>query len=204
MKIIQTKLDFLQFPPILKVGFYRNVIAKCTGNPRFPTPDVSMLDAIAAVDALENAIVAASDGGRTRISEMHDQEKLTDTAFRSLAAYVDRIAAGDESTILSSGFHETKQPTYTPKAILSIYNGTHTGSLIFKGKANPRARAYHLQMAKGTLPLTEDGWILISVSTSANFELSGLDVMCIYYFRIAAITPEGITDYSEPVSKVVV
>ena len=125
MKIIQTKLDFLQFPPILKVGFYRNVIAKCTGNPRFPTPDVSMLDAIAAVDALENAIVAASDGGRTSISEMHDQEKLTDTAFRSLAAYVDRIAAGDESTILSSGFHETKQPIYTPKAILTMVDGAH-------------------------------------------------------------------------------
>jgi len=204
MKIIQTKLDFVQFPPIVKVGFYRNVIAKCTGNPRFPTPDVSMLDAIAAVDALENAIVAASDGGRTRISEMHDQEKLTDTLFRNLAAYVDRIAVGDESTILSSGFHETKQPTYTPKAAISIYNGTHSGSVIIKAKANPRAGAYHFQMCKGTLPLTEDGWILCGVSTSANFELSGLDVMCLYYFRIAAITPEGLTDYSEPVSKVVV
>jgi len=136
-----------------------------------------MLDARAAVDALEKTIVAASDGGRTRISEMHDQEKLTDTIFRNLAAYVDRIAAGDKSTILSSGFHETKQPTYKPKAIISIYNGTHSGSLIIKGKANPRAGAYHLQMCKGTLPLTEEGWILCGVSTSAEFELSGLDVM---------------------------
>ena len=204
MKIIQTKVDFVQFSPIVKVGFYRNIIVKFTGNPRFLTPDVSMLEASAAVDALENAIVAASDGGRTRISEMHDQEKLTDTLFRNLAAYVDRIAAGDESTILSSGFHETKQPTYTPKAIISIYNGTHSGSVIIKGKANPRAGAYHLQMCKGTLPLTDEGWILCGVSTRAEFELSGLDVMCVYYFRIAAITPEGLTDYSEPVSKIVV
>ena len=204
MKIIQTKVDFMQFSPIVKVGFYRNVITKFTGNFRFPTPDVSMLEASAAVDALENAIIAASDGGRTSISQMHDQEKLTDTVFRNLAAYVDRIAAGDESTILSSGFHETKQPTYTPKAIISIYNGTHSGSVIIKGKANPRAGAYHLQMCKGAIPLTEEGWILCGVSTSANFELSGLDVMCIYYFRIAAITPEGLTDYSEPVSKIVV
>jgi hypothetical protein len=204
MKIIQTKLDFIQFPPIAKVVFYRNVITKFTGNPRFQTPDVSMLEASAAVDALERAIIAASDGGHTSISEMHDQEKLTDTVFRNLAAYVDRIAAGDESTILSSGFHETKQPTYTPKAIISIYNGTHSGSVIIKGKANPRAGAYHLQMCKGTLPLTDEGWILCGVSTRAEFELSGLDVMCVYYFRIAAITPEGLTDYSEPVSKIVV
>ena len=69
---------------------------------------------------------------------------------------------------------------------------------------HPKAGAYHFQMCKGTLPLTEDGWVLCGVSTSAEFELSGLDVMCIYYFRIAAITPEGLTDYSEPVSKIVV
>ena len=204
MKIIHTKLDFMQFSPIVKVGFYRNVITKFTGNPSFPTPDVSLQDASAAVIALENAIIAASDGGRTRISEMHDQEKLTDTMFRSLAAYVDRIAAGDESTILSSGFHESRQPTYSSKAILTMVDGAHSGSVIFKGKAIPRAGAYHFQMCKGAIPLTEDGWILCGVSTRAEFELSGLDVMCLYYFRIAAITPEGLTDYSEPVSKVIV
>jgi hypothetical protein len=204
MKIIQTKLDFIQLSPITKVVFYRNVITKFTGNPRFSTPDVSMLEASAAVDALEKAILAASDGGRTRISEMHDQEKLTDALFRNLAAYVDRIAAGDESTILSSGFHESKQPTYTPKAILTMLDGTHSGSVIFKGKAIPRAGAYHFQMCKGAIPLTEDGWVLCGVSTRAEFELSGLDVMCLYYFRIAAITPEGLTDYSAPVAKIVV
>ena len=86
MKIIQTKLDFIQFSPIEKIGFYRNIIVKFTGNPRFLKPDVSMLDASAAVDALEKAIMAASDGGRTNISEIHDQKKLTETLFRSLEA----------------------------------------------------------------------------------------------------------------------
>ena len=204
MKIIKTKLDFIQFAPIEKVIFYRNVVDKFTGNPRFTAPDMSLSDASAAVDALEQAIIAASDGGHTRISEMHDQEKLTDIVFRNLAAYVDRIAAGDESTILSSGFHESKQPTYTPKAILTMVDGAHSGSVKFIGKAIPRAVAYHFQMCKGAIPLTEDGWILCGVSTSANFELSGLDVMCIYYFRIAAITPDGLTDYSAPVAKMVV
>lgn len=204
MKIIQTKLDFIQYPLIEKVIFYRNVIAKFKGNPHFPAPDISLSDASAAVDALERAIIAARDGGRTRISEMHDQEKLTDALFRNLAAYVNRIAAGDETTILSSGFHESKQPTYKPKAILIMVDGTHSGSVIFKGKAIPRAGAYLYQMAKGAIPLTEDGWILCGVSTRAEFELSGLDVMCVYYFRIAAITPEGLTDYSEPVSKIVI
>ncbi|RIZ64960.1 MAG: hypothetical protein D0531_12290 [Methylococcales bacterium] len=204
MKIIQTKLDFMQYSPTVKVVFYRNVVVKITDNPRFPTPDVSMLEASAAVDALEKAIIAASDGGRTSISVMHDQEKLTDTVFRNLTAYVDRMAAGDESTILSSGFHCSKQPIYSPKAILTMIDGAHSGSVKFIGKAIPNAGAYHYQMCKGSIPLTEDGWILCGVSTSASFELSGLEVMCLYYFRIAAITPDGLTDYSEPVSKVIV
>jgi hypothetical protein len=143
MEIIQTKLDFMQFSPIEKVGFYRNVITKFIGNSSFPSPVVPILEASAAIDTVEKAIIAASDG-------------------------------------------------------------THSGSVIFKGKAIPRAGAYLYQMAKGAIPLTEEGWTLCGVSTRAEFELSGLDVMCLYYFRIAAITPDGLTDYSEPVSKIVV
>jgi len=204
MKIIRTKFDFIQFPLVEKVVFYRNVVVKFTGNPRFPTPDVPLIDASASVDSLEKSILAATDGGRTYISMMHDQEKLTDSVFRNLAAYVDRVAEGDETTILSSGFNGSKQPIYSSKAILTMINGAHSGSVIFIGKAIPRAGAYHFQLCKGSIPLTEDGWILCGVSTRADFEVSGLDVMCIYYFRIAAITPDGLTDYSAPVAKMVV
>ena len=43
---------------------------------------------------------------------MHDNEKAVDTLFRHLAHYVDKIADGDEITLLSSGFQEIKQPKF--------------------------------------------------------------------------------------------
>ena len=41
-------------------------------------------------------------------------------------------------------------------------------------------------------------------STQASFEISGLAVGSKHYFRVAAITPDGVTDFSAPVLKVVV
>jgi hypothetical protein len=47
----------------------------------------------------------AKDGAHTAVSAMHASEVSIDDIFRVLAAYVNRIAAGDETQILSSGFH---------------------------------------------------------------------------------------------------
>lgn len=58
-----------------KVIFYRNVNDKVFGNALYPTPDVTEVDAKAAVDALEVAILAAADGGHTAVSARNDAEK---------------------------------------------------------------------------------------------------------------------------------
>ena len=96
-------LDFIYNPVSEKVIFYRNVNDKLFGNVLYATPDVSSVEAKAAVDALEAAILAAKDGGHTAISARHDAEKQADDIYRKLANYVDRTAAGDETRILSSG-----------------------------------------------------------------------------------------------------
>jgi quinolinate synthase len=204
MKIIHVTYDFVRFSPIEKIPFYRNVISRLTDNPYFITPDVSLIDANAAIDALEQAVIAASDGGRVAISLMHDQEKAVEVPFRHLAAYVERMAAGDETKILSSGFHHSRQPVIHPKAILAVYDGEHSGSVHLVAKAVPRARSYHFRMAIGGVPETDEGWILCGFSTRADFVLSGLDVMKKYVFCVAALTPDGMTDYSAPVEKIVI
>ncbi|RIZ65083.1 MAG: hypothetical protein D0531_11520 [Methylococcales bacterium] len=111
MKTIHVTYDFARFSPIEKIPFYRNVVSKMTGNSYFITPDVSLIEANAAIDALESAVIAASDGGHTAISVMHDQEKIVEIPFRHLAAYVERIAAGDETKILSRVHSKTQKPT---------------------------------------------------------------------------------------------
>jgi len=204
MKKVKVLLDFIRFAIAEKIAFYRTVITDLTDNDTFPSPDASLTDAKAAVDALENSSIAAKDGSRTAISIMHDNESKADAIFRTLASYVDRKADGDETKILSSGFHISKQPVTIQKAALTAYDGVNSGCVKLVAKAVDKAGAYIWQMAKDTLPEIENQWINLGNSTQSNFEISGLIVASKYYFRVAAITPDGTSDFCATIMKVVV
>jgi hypothetical protein len=203
MKKIKVVLDFIKFSVAEKIAFYRNIIAQLTGNATFPTPDVPLADAKAAVDTLEASFLAARDGSHTAVATMYANEAAADGLFRLLAAYVDRVAAGDEPTLLSSGFHESKQPTAIQKETLSVNDGSHSGSVKLVAKAVDKAGAYIWQYIKDALPDNDAAWITAATTTRASYELTGLNVTARYYFRVAAVTPDGTTDFSTPVMKVV-
>ena len=204
MKRIKVLLDFIKLAIAEKITFYRSVVADMTGNAFFPTPDVPLADAKTAVDALETASIEAKDGSHTAISIMHDKENATDEIFRKLAAYVERIADGNETQIISSGFRPTKQPVTKQKAALAVEDGNNSGSVKLVAKAVDKAGSYIWQMAKGALPTDETGWITIGYTTQAINDVIGLEVAAKYYFRVAAITPEGTTDFCAPVMKVII
>jgi archaellum component FlaF (FlaF/FlaG flagellin family) len=204
MKKIKVLLDFIKLPVAEKTAFYRNVIVQLTDNALYANPDVSMIDAKSATDALESSFLAASDGSHTAVSILHANETAVDNLFRLLAAYVERIAAGDESKILNSGFHVSKQPVPLQKATLTVNDGANSGTVKLVAKAVERAGAYIWQYAKDTLPENDIGWIHITTSTRASYDVTVLTVTCKYYFRVAAVTPNGITDFSAPVMKIVV
>ena len=197
-------LDFFSYPVATKVAFYRNVINKITGNPGFATPDVSLDEARAVVDKLETAMLAAKDGGRIAVSTLQDCEMNADLVFRTLAAYINRMAQGDETKILSSGFHFSQPHGSISKPEIAAQDGQHSGCVKLVAKAVTGAGAYIWQMAKGSLPADEAGWLVASHSTTATIELTGLAIATTYYFRVAAITASGVSDYTAPVMKIVV
>lgn len=204
MKKLKVVLDFIKLAIAEKIAFYRSVILSLTDNDTFPTPDAPLASAKTAVDSLESSFIAAKDGSRTAVSVMHDKEEAADAIFRTLAAYVDRIAAGDETKILSSGFHISKQPAPIQKATLTADDGINSGSVKLVAKAVDKAGAYIWQHAKDALPETDSQWIHSGTSTRCNYELSGLIVANKYFFRVAAVTPDGTSDFSAPVMKVVI
>jgi hypothetical protein len=204
MKISKPVFDFVQYPIVEKISFFRHVNSKLYGNPLYPTPDIPAAEATAAVDILEAAMQAAKDGGATAVSAMHDAAERADMNYRYLAHYVERIAAGDETSILSSGFHVSKQPVIKPKAELAALDGEHSGDVKLVGKAKERGAAYRWQMSKESDDGTYGVWIDIGTSTRATFLVSGLQIMKRYKFRYAVVTPDGTSDYCEPVSKIIV
>lgn len=204
MKRFKALLDFIPLSVIAKIAFYRNVIAQLTGNAKFPSPDVPLAEAKSSVDDLESSYMATKDGSHIAVSATHDAEEKADNLFRLLAAYVDRIAAGNETDILSSGFHVSKQQTSIQKPELAAQAGDNSGSVWLVARAIDKAGAYIWQYAKDSLPQTEEGWVTAGHSTQSYIQLQKLTVASKYYFRVAAITVTGNTDYTAPVTKVVV
>ena len=203
MKYAKVLLDFIILTLSEKVIFYRNIIAALTNNILFSNLDPSLEDAKAAVDALELSILNAADGSHTAKALMHAQEEATDKTYRKLAAAVDRIADGNEASILSSGFHASKQVAARQKDTLTVKAGKNSGTADLAGKAHDKGKAYIWQSAEEPLPGNEEVWIIIGHSTSASFTVYNLIVGKRYRFRFAAITPDGVTDYCEPVSKII-
>lgn len=196
-------LDFIRFSVVSKIALFRSILHNMTGNEHFPTPDVPLADAKAAVDKLDDSEQAARDGSHTAIATRNADEVTADNIFRLLAAYVDRMAAGDEVIILSSGFHMAKQPAPNNKPILQAVDGQRSGSVKLIAKAIGNAGAYIWQYAKDAIPVNESDWTTASTTTQASYEIVNLTVASKYYFRMAAVTPQGIADYTPAVMKVV-
>ena len=62
---------------------------------------------------------------------------------------------------------------------------------------------YVWQMYKGKLPDNDSDWVQIGITTQTSFEINNLDIATKYYFRVAAVTPDGLQDFCAPVMKVV-
>ena len=162
-----------------------------------------MADIIAAIDDYEQSCLANANGGPVATVTMHNKGKVLDSLIVNLAAYVQRIADGDEAMILSSGFSTTRQPVFQQKSVLAITDGPNAGSITLTAKAVEFATAYIWQYIKDGLPENEADWLVAGYSTSAHFDMTGLDDFTKYYFRFAAITTQGTTDFCVPVSKVI-
>ncbi len=204
MKQPQVVVDFTRLSIPEKIDFFNNVLVHLANNPFYTTPDISLEEVQLSVDNLTLATLAAHDGSHVNTSLMHDAEAIVEKNFRILAAYVQRIADGDLSKILSSGFHISQLQLVIQKPLLAIKDGPNSGSIIFVARAVSKAGAYIWQYYEGeTPPATDAEWTTAGHSTSATFQVNGLTKAKVYQFRFAAITINGTTDFSAPVSKVV-
>lgn len=203
MKKSKVVLDFIKFSIAEKIMFFRNVIAQMTGNASFPTPDVALTEAKTAVDTLETDHAAAKSGAHVLVSKMRRSEEVADNLFRKQAAYVDRIADGNETIILSSGFHVSKQPEPSVREAFVVEAGENPSEIILIRKAQPGARSYVWQYCIGALPTNTQPWVFAGASTQTRYVIKGLESGSKCWFRVAAVTATGQGPWSDPVMKVV-
>jgi len=195
--------DFRRLSVPKKITFGRSVIDSMSTRDLFAKPFVTYEAARSTVDNLEAYYISSRDGSHQQMALMHQMKKEFDEVFRQLGKYVDSIAEGDTAIILSSGFHLVKQPKGTEKSELQVKAGDIPGSMWLRRKAVQKATAYVWQYYAGAEVPAEDNWVFGGCSTQATFELKGLLPGTKIWFRVAAVTREGMQAFTNPVMRLV-
>ncbi len=204
MKKSKAVLDFIAYSVNDKVEFYRNAAIQLADVSTFPMIEVPITTINAVVDAFEAAVLAAKDGAHTAIALRNDQEQIADDLFRLLVTYVNKVANGDETIILKSGFHVSQQPIPFVKPDIAVNDGSRSGGVVVILKAVLGAVAYVLQYrhVNSLGELVE--WGGPDVKTITHFDIDGLIPGAKYEFRFASISSAGTSDFSAAISKIVI
>jgi hypothetical protein len=192
-------LDFLRYSVIEKISFGDTIQLRMAANPIFATPDVPLTTLKAKNDALRVAYEAAQKGGREETLLMHQAEDEWDETMRKEANYVDRIADGDGAIILNAGFSLAKQRAPAQRAEFTARQGDKSGTALLRRLAVEGATAYIWQYGKDPLPASENEWITANTTAQSTAVINGLTPLNRYWFRVAAVTRQGTTDFTGPV-----
>ena len=199
MKKDHAVLDFVKAPIAIKIETGRSVEIKMRPNPIFAKPDVPFDDLKASTDLLETRNVAALNGGKEATALLHQAEEDWVNKMRLTARFVDRIADGDSAIILGAGFNLAKQPTPAARPEFSVEQGEKSGSVVLQRKRVDGARSYIWQQS-----IDGNEWITTQTTAQASVELTGLTPLTKYWFRVAAVTITGTSDFNDPVTQVVI
>ena len=204
MRRTKVRIDFIKIPTADKIEFARNTVMRMTNNPDTPSPDVPIGQITVFINNLETAFAASSGGGKSSTKAVHDTRKVLDELLRKQAAYVNRIANGNEGIIAGTGFHTTKQPRSANRPDFLIKHNGNEGEIFLKHKASHIARSWVWQYYPNTIPQSEDIWKLAGVTVQAKYTVKGLTPGTRYWFRAAPVTIEGIGAWCNPISQIAI
>ena len=180
-----------------------------TGNASFPTPDPPLADVTAAVDKLEDDYNDAQGKRQTAQAATNQQnlsEAEVDRLATALGGYVDGVAKGDETIILSAGM-STKAaatpvgPLPAPSA-LGAAGGDMEGEIDLNWQPLKGARSYTVVKSTTGNVANAGDWTPAATGTRSKATVSGLVSGTRYWFRVAAIGSAGQGPWSDPATAI--
>jgi len=203
----KVKLNFRNLSVPEKIARAQQIVAALTGNSNFTTPHPTLAEVTAAASALEtasNAAQAARLEARRRTAARGVKEDDLTQLITQLGGYVESVAGGDEAMIMSAGLEmrsaaaaDSSAPT-APET-LTATTGNHEGEIELSWDAVRNARSYVVE--RTTDPQTGP-WTQAGVSPRSSLIVEGLDSGKRYYFRVAAVTLNGQSPWSNHAVKV--
>jgi hypothetical protein len=192
---VNVKLGLWRMSIAEKIAKIRFIIMSLIGNAWFPSPAPTPTTITTNVNNLEAANLKAQGGGADDVAAMRVAEAKLDLSVKLLAAYVENIANADPANavaiILSAGME-----------IKGKGGRTNQGSDVVAGKSGEiiiscpaeKGATYEFQMC--TDFTNEANWKRIYIGTKSKFVMKGLTPGMRYYFRVCAITKEGVQPWT--------
>lgn len=205
MRQKKVKLNLGRKTILQKIELARHVVISMTGNANFLTPNPKLIDVTAAANIAEVAFNNALGGGVAQTAIMHEKERVLELLLVALANYVDSIAMGVDTVILSSGFEASKDPV--PSGFPAQVSGLeaeptkNSGEVRLRWKRVAHVRAY-LVFSSQT-PVDESSFKQMTVTTATRFLASGLESLKDFWFRVQAVGSGGkLGPLSDPANSV--
>jgi hypothetical protein len=205
MSKIKLNLQRLTIPE--KTVRAQQIVAALTGNANFTSPQPPLAQTTAAIEELNAAYLAAQTArqeAKNRTSLQNQKEEALDSVLGQLASYVESISGGDEAKITSAGMDVRSAQTATgdlpaPEG-LSASAGDRDGEIDLSWDKVDRARSYVVERSPD--PPTSTSWQHSAVATKSQATVGGLTSGTKYWFRIAAVGPNGQSPWSNPAPKI--
>ena len=165
-----------------------------------PTPDLATLTD--ATTAYGDAVTEAAFGDRRAISFRNDKRGELEIVISDLAKYVDIIARGNQTIILSAGFRPTKDSSpdngSNPKAERFEVEPRGLGTLQVTARVAPwkKARYYQFEYRKKEVGAE---WKR-KLSATATLQIDNLEAFQEYEFRASYLGKSTVPNYSDVLS----
>jgi len=184
------------------------VLLAMDSNPNFATPEPDLATVQAAYDDYKAKLEAASKKGSPLDKSLkNDSKEALGALMKRLAFYVNTVADGSLSVILSSGIPPTGEPVrqlppMTPERI-KLLDYLQAGQLNLVFDPVPEAWLYEYcytseKDAEGNILWPEP----LSTTRSRGNVLAPLEAGVRYFVRVRARNGAGYSDWSEPVSQI--
>jgi hypothetical protein len=176
----------------------QNIIAKMTNNPNFPNASPKLEDVIKASQTYTSLLVDAKNRDRAKIALKRSAKNELTEILTALANYVMSVAKGNEAILTSSGFVLAKKRGSAPLLInpqkFVVRPGLNKGEIATEVERIPGARSY---VHEYTLDPLTDASVWTSVASAYRKHLfTNLQSGKTYWFRVAAVGPNGQIVYS--------
>lgn len=172
----------------------------------FPAPDPSLTDLEdLATDFIAKHEVASQRGSALQVSEKNESRTALLAGLRKLAHYVNGVADGRTSLMLSTGLAlvsaaKRLEVPGVPEG-LRLSDGVIRGQMRLEFRAVKKAWEYEVEVGEGVLGNPEVEWTHTFGTTSSRGNvLTDLVPGVIYHVRVRARNGRGIGDWSEMVS----